>query len=59
VRQHGLSRSSVLQGLKYPLGHRYNLSVAKLGMEAKGILFGPITVEGMAYNVLYDFFRDD
>jgi hypothetical protein len=54
LRSRGLSRGTLLQGLRFPIGPRYNISWALIGTEAKGILLGPVTVEGMVYNVFYD-----
>lgn len=37
--------------MKFPLGAKYEITVALLGTEVRGILLGPITVGGMVYNV--------
>ena len=57
LRTGGVSAESVLNGLKFPIGKNYNISLATLGTEARGIIFGPITVGGIVYNVCYELVR--
>ena len=54
LRVHGMSGEHILKGLKFPLqGTHYQITYAALGMEARGLLLGPVTVGGMLYNVYY------
>ena len=55
LRTQGLSRESIVQGLRFPIKKQYNISWALIGTEARGILYGPVTVEGLVYNVYFDF----
>jgi hypothetical protein len=41
-------------GIKFPVAEGY-VSLAKIGVEAKGILLGPINVGGMTFNVYYNY----
>jgi len=50
-RMYGLGKEYIMKGLSFPLGAQYEITVAQLGTEVKGILLGPITVGGMVYNV--------
>jgi hypothetical protein len=51
LRGSGFGKDEILAGLKFPLGTKYEITIALLGEEAKGILLGPITVGGMVYTV--------
>jgi len=37
----------VLRGLKFPINAHYEITLAQVGTEARGILLGPIVVAGM------------
>lgn len=49
----GLGRGQLIEAIRFPLGNRYQLTVALLGHEAKGVLLGPAVVGGLTYNVYY------
>lgn len=53
IRKNGLSPKSIVDGLHFPLNGNYELSIILLRHEATGVLLGPITVSGIAYNVYY------
>lgn len=51
LRGYGLGKEQLLKGIKFPLGTKYEVTIAQLGAEVRGVLLGPITVGGMVYNV--------
>lgn len=54
MRKNGLSPKSIVDGLRFPLNDYYEISITLLQHEATGVLLGPITVSGIAYNVYYE-----
>ncbi len=52
-RVYGLGKEFILKGLKFPLGGHYEITVARLGAELRGIVLGPIIAGGMTYMVVY------
>jgi len=46
-RVYRVSKSTTLCGLKFPINAHYEITVAQVGAEARGILLGPIVVGGM------------
>lgn len=52
-RMYGLGKEYILNGLKFPFGSHYEISIAVLGTELRGIVLGPITAGGMTYLVAY------
>ena len=59
LRLNGLGKEFILKGLKFPFDARYEITVAALKTEIKGILIGPITVGGMLYNVYFGANAED
>lgn len=57
MRKNGLSQTSIVDGLRFPLNNNYELSIVLLRHEAAGVLLGPITVSGILYNVYYGIFK--
>jgi hypothetical protein len=53
LRLNGLGKQFILKGLRFPFDARYEITVAALKTEVKGILIGPITVGSMIYNVYF------
>lgn len=51
LRAYGFGKEQLIKGLKFPLGTKYEVTIAQLGAEVRGILMGPITVAGMVFNV--------
>lgn len=45
----------IFEGIKLPLGNEGYVTVAKIGVEATGILLGPINVGGMIFRVYYSY----
>ena len=52
-RVFGFDKEHLLSGIKFPIGHHYEITITALRGEARGVLLGPITVGGMIYNVYY------
>ena len=52
LRVHGINPSNAIEGIKFPVSNGY-VSIVKMQAEAKGLLFGPITVGGQIFNVWY------
>ncbi len=52
LRVKGISQANLVEGLRFPVANGY-VTVAKIGAEARGLLFGPIIVGGQVYNVWY------
>ena len=52
-RVYGLGTQYILNGLKFPLGGYYEITIALLGTELRGIILGPIAAGGMTYLVAY------
>ena len=46
------------EGIKFPVGNEGYVTVAKMGVEAKGILLGPINVGGMICRVYFSDSED-
>ena len=42
-----------IAGYRFPLGQKYDITVAKMGEEANGILLGPVTVGGAVHQVFH------
>jgi hypothetical protein len=55
VRLNGFSWQNLLEGYKFPVGEEGYVTVAKMGVEVKGILLGPINVSGMVFNVYFAY----
>ncbi len=51
LRTKGLDMNTLITGITFPVNADYGITIAKAGTEVKGILFGPITVGGMIWNV--------
>jgi len=51
LRVRGLAKEYILEGIKFPLKNPYEIEIARLGSEVRGILLGPISVGGMVYGV--------
>lgn len=51
LKMYGLGKEHFIKGIKFPLGAKYEISIVKMGEEAKGILVGPITIAGMVFEV--------
>jgi len=58
-RVYGLGREFILKGLKFPLGTHYEITIAQLGAELRGIVLGPILAGGMTYLVAYGARADE
>ncbi len=58
LRAYGWSRESVFQGLIFPLGQHYTITITNLRSEASGILLGPIVAGGMVFQVFYGVSKD-
>jgi hypothetical protein len=52
-RVYGLGKEFILKGLKFPLGSHYEITIAQLGAELRGIVMGPIAAGGLTYMVAY------
>ena len=48
----------IFEGVKFPVGEEGYVTVAKMGVEATGILLGPINVSGMVFNVYFTYSKD-
>lgn len=51
LRVRGISKANLIEGLKFPIGDDYDVTVGKMKTEMKQIFLGPITVGGMTYQV--------
>ncbi|MBB4006406.1 hypothetical protein [Allorhizobium taibaishanense] len=49
----GGPKTGELSAIQFPLNGNYGITVAKMGQEAKGVLLGPVTLGGAAYNAYY------
>lgn len=45
----------IFEGVKFPVGDEGYVTVAKMGVEATGILLGPVNVSGMIFNVYFTY----
>jgi hypothetical protein len=52
-RMYGLGKEYILKGLKFPLGSHYEITVAQLAAELRGVVLGPIAVGAMTYLVAW------
>lgn len=46
------------EGIKFPIGNEGYVTIAKMGVEAQGILLGPINAGGMIFRVYYSYSED-
>jgi hypothetical protein len=51
LRTRGLDMNAFLEGVRFPIGPDYEISLAGAVKEVKGVLLGPINVGGMVWNV--------
>jgi hypothetical protein len=57
-RAKGINIGNLVEGFKFPVGEEGYVTVVKMGVEATGILLGPINVSGMTFNVYFSFTKD-
>ncbi len=57
-RAKGINVGNLVEGFKFPVGQEGYVTVVKMGVEATGILLGPINVSGMTFNVYFSFTKD-
>lgn len=50
---HG-TREAVLMAIRFPIEGPYAITLVKMGLEARGVLLGPVIVGGVTYNVYLD-----
>ena len=48
----------IFEGVKFPIGDEGYVKVSKMGIEAAGILLGPVNVSGMWFNVYFTYSKD-
>jgi hypothetical protein len=51
IRVKGLARTHVIEGIRFPIGDGYMVTVGAIKGEVRQIFLGPITVGGMTYQV--------
>lgn len=51
VRVKGLTRANLIEGIRFPIGDDYDITVGAMKSELKQIFLGPIIVGGMTYQV--------
>lgn len=56
-RTEGVGRGQLMEGLRFPLGNKYQITIGKMGAEAAAILLGPVTVTGLVYHAIYGLDR--
>ncbi len=53
MRSRGFKVGEIWEGIKFPVGNDGYVTIAKMRVEAKGILLGPLNVGGMMCNAFY------
>lgn len=58
IRAKGFKWQEIWEGIKFPIGDEAYVTIAKMNVEAKGILLGPVNVGGMIYRVYLSYTED-
>jgi hypothetical protein len=51
LRVKGITKANLIEGIKFPIGDDYDITIGAMKGELKQIFLGPITVGGMTYQV--------
>jgi hypothetical protein len=51
IRVKGLTKANVIEGIRFPIGSGYDVTVGTIKGELRQVFLGPITVGGMTYQV--------
>ena len=53
IRVRGFKWKNILEGVKFPVGEESYVTISKMGIEAEGVLLGPVNVGGMIFNAYF------